>query len=181
VKSGFMSPWRNDLPFLLVLSFAFCPTVTKAQALTQQDLDVHRSLWESKQQGNYDFLLSIGCFCDPDSVRPGLINVRSGAITSVVDAQTFEPLNPANFLTIDDLFHRAQLELDRGALEIVAEFDSALGFPRLLRIDDVLIGDDDLTFRVHSLSVVPEPSSIYLASILLALMSHRKLRASPPR
>jgi hypothetical protein len=147
-----------------------------AAQLTQIDLDANRSLWESSNISNYDFVLSIGCFCDPQEVRPGIVSVRSDLIVSVIDAQTHEPRSHGNFLTIDNLFDRAQVALNSGDIQIDAEFDSTLGFPRLLRTDDLLLGDDDVTYTINSLTVVPEPSAQLIGLSLFIIGMKRKSR-----
>jgi hypothetical protein len=133
-----------------------------ALGLDQVELDTNRALWDSHGISDYDFILGIGCFCDPALTRPGLVSVRMGSIVSVVDAETLEPRSPADFLTVDALFDRLQFSLGIVDLQIDAGFDGVLGFPHLARFDDPLLGDDDQTYTIRSLTVVPEPAGLAL-------------------
>ena len=57
-------------------------TTAAALALDQTDLDTNRSVWDSQSASDYDYFLQRSCFCFPDTIRPGLVSVRSGVITT---------------------------------------------------------------------------------------------------
>jgi hypothetical protein len=138
-------------------------------ALDQMELDTNRALWDSHNITSYDYHAQLDCFCTPEAVRPAIVSVRLDSIVSVVDAQTFEPRGPADFLTIDAMFDRLQHGLNSDELTIDAQFDSTLGHPRFFRIDNPVLGDDDYSWAVESLTVVPEPSGLAISLITLAI------------
>src|SRR5687767_3765999 len=140
-----------------------------APALEQMQLDANRALWESHNISEYDLVEQIGCFCEPSFVRPALVSVRMDSIVSVVDTETLMPRSPADFLAIDAMFDRLQHALNTSGLLIEAEFNSTLGYPRFFRIDQPLLGDDEYSFTVSSFSIVPEPTSLALCLIALAV------------
>lgn len=129
----------------------------RALALDQLELDANRALWDLQGISNYDFLMQTICFCLPEVTRPGVVSVRSGAITSVIDAETSEERDPGSFLTVDGLFDVLQEALDQEADWILAEFDGASGYPHSIDVDYSLgASDDELSYRARGLVVVPE-------------------------
>ncbi len=150
--------------------------------LTQSDLDTNRALWESHHISDYDFVLGRSCFCDPTYGLPGLVSVRGGAIVSVLDVQTHEPRNPADFYTVDAFFDSLQHSLDTNSPGDTAEFDPVLGYPRFIQFDDPELFDDDITFGISNLRIVPEPASLAPSLIAVVTLSRmRRTRRCPPR
>jgi hypothetical protein len=148
-----------------------------ADPLTQAELDANRSLWEAHNVSDYDFTLGYGCFCEPNTYRPGLVSVRSDMVVSVIDAQNGQPLPPANYTTIDRLFVIAQGALGNPELQVDAEFDSQFGYSRRLRLDDPLLGDDDFTYGIISFTPVPEPGGPWMSLLGAAgLVAARRFR-----
>lgn len=148
---------------------AFLIPAAAALALDQTELDANRALWDSHNITSYDYRAQLDCFCTPESVRPAIVSVRMDAIASVVDAQTLEPRGPADFLTIDAMFDRLQQALNSDDPVIDAQFDSTLGHPSFFRIDHPILADDDYSWTVENLTVVPEPGGMALVLITLAL------------
>jgi hypothetical protein len=148
-----------------------------ADPLTQAELDANRSLWDGHNISDYDVTLGYGCFCEPNTYRPGIVSVRSDVVVSVIDAQNGQPLPPANYTTIDQLFVIAQRALGNPELQVDAQFDSQFGFPKRLRLDDPLLGDDDFTYGIISFTPVPEPGWRWMSLLSAAgLMAARRSR-----
>ena len=98
------------------------------------------------------------CFCHWDYIRPGIVEVRSNAITAVTDAETLEPLDPQFFLTIDGLFDELQRAIDYPAFEIQAQFDKTFGYPTEFSIDYIEdVADDGMSYMARDLRIVPQP------------------------
>src|SRR5688572_10945799 len=169
---------RPTGPLLLLgLIAAWMLPAAAALALDQAELDANRALWDSHNMMNYDFRAQLGCFCPPELVRPAIVSVRMDAIAAVVDAQTFEPRSPADFLTIDAMFDRLQQALNSDDLVIDAQFNSLLGHPTFFRIDRPILGDDDYSWTVENLTAVPEPDGLALGLVAFAAFAG----AFPPR
>jgi hypothetical protein len=150
---------------------AWVPPAAAALALDQAELDANRTLWDSHNITSYDFRAQLGCFCPPELVRPAIVSVRMDAIASVVDAQTLEPRSPADFLTIDAMFDRLQQALNSDDLVIDAQFNSILGHPSFFRIDHPILADDDYSWTVENLTVVPEPNGAALGLVAFAVLA----------
>ena len=149
-------------------------TTATAFALDQTDLDTNRSLWDSQSASDYDYFLQRSCFCFPDTRRPGLVSVRSGVITMVIDAETSAMLDPQSFLRVDELFDTLQDAIDTNAFEINSQFDNILGYPRSFSIDYfAMIADDEIYYTARDLVVVPEPASGLLMLLGLVAVCQR--------
>jgi hypothetical protein len=130
-----------------------CPV--SALALTQHELDASRSFWDVNGLNDYDYVLQRTCFCISEARRPGLVQVRMGAIATVTDAETLQPLDPLFFRTVDQLFDELQNAIDNSADDIQAEFDNTIGYPTSIRIDfDLFIADEELIYSARDLHVV---------------------------
>jgi hypothetical protein len=170
MKSHKLLARRLTLPlFYQALLALFLTPSAVALALDQEELDANRGLWNSYNITDYDFQAQLSCFCTPDLLRPAIVSVRMDSIASVVDAQTFEPRNPADYLTIDAMFNRLQQALDTSGLVIDAQFDGNLGHPRFFSIDDPMVADEEYSWSVENLTAVPEPSGAALGLIALVL------------
>jgi hypothetical protein len=151
--------WLAAACWLVVVGFA-----GPAAAITQAELDTMRALWSANGSEDYNFFLQRSCFCAPQSVRPGLVEVRSDMIAAVLDAETLQPLDPQEFLTVDGLFAELQAALDLPAFAIDAQFDASLGYPTQITIDQIEgAADDVVSYTAGNLSLVPEPTAFVLA------------------
>jgi hypothetical protein len=141
-----------------------------AIAVDQSELDLNRTLWNSFNISDYDFILERSCFCDPMLLRPGLVMVRMDTISAVVDAITLEPRSPQHFFTIDQSFDLIQQSLNSPNTTITAEFDPQLGYPREFGFDIPQLADDEITYEISAFQIVPEPTSFVLSVITSALL-----------
>ena len=143
-----------------------------ALALEQNELDTHRAEWNSHNISDYDYIMRWGSRRDLGT-DPALVSVRKDTIVAAVDPDTLTPYNPHDFLTINQSFDVLQHALDVSALEIMADFDAFLGYPRFVRI--VYRVPDDVDFyRADNLLIVPEPSGATLLALALLAMGVTK-------
>ena len=178
-NKSFVRPSRLRCIAIAALSFSLMPSM--AFALDQTELDSNRALWNSFNTSDYDFILGRSCFCDPVTLRPGLVMVRADAIFAVVDAVTHEPRNPQNFFTIDKSFDRIQESLNTPDTVVTAEFDPHLGYPRMFGFDIPQLADDEIIYTISALQIVPEPAASTSVAIALAMLSScRRVRRDVP-
>ena len=143
--------WRDaGVPLGVWILIAVCPI--PALALTQGEPDASRNLWNMSGSTDYDYFMQRFCFCFPDSIRPGLVQVRSEVITAVTDAETLQPLDPQFFLTVTGLFDELQGAIDLSAFAIEAQFDSTFGYPTNIGIDfRQEVADDEVSYTARDL------------------------------
>jgi hypothetical protein len=101
------------------------------------ELQQRRASWVARKIDDYRFQLAISCFCGSEITRPVVIQVRQGAVTSVVDVQTNKPVtNKSLYPTITALFDAAIAERSRGGSVSVA-YDRVIGIPARLEVGTV--------------------------------------------
>ena len=90
-----------------------------------------RAKWRQRGFADYTFEARHNCFfCRPEELGPVRITVHQGAIGSVILVATGEPVDPAYWFTIDELFERIPLwAKNDGVDDVTVKYDAALGFP----------------------------------------------------
>lgn len=130
-----------------------------ADGLSQAELEEQRNKWLGQGVRHYIFRFQRTCFCLPDWVEPGTVNVIGGQIESVISDNTGETLDPSLFLSVDDLFDALQDALDQPADLISAEFDKSLGYPSNIFIDFIKLAADEEKWYaatdLHTHSMIP--------------------------
>jgi hypothetical protein len=97
--------------------------------------------WASWRLRNYDYTLSIGCFCPPPrSVR---FEVRDG-VSRAPDADAFTRERFSNVERVDLVFARIRELLDRPPARFEATYDPTYGYPTLYVVDlSFQVADDE--------------------------------------
>jgi hypothetical protein len=118
----------------------------------QARLSAARKTWRSQSVGSYSFVFARGCFCTPESREPVRIFVREHRVEAVTTVATGAPRNASEFSTIDGLFDVIQEAISDGAASVRADYDSRLGFPRLVYIDfDERLADEEYSIEARDL------------------------------
>lgn len=119
-----------------------------------------RQRWAEAGLDNYDYQYQRQCFCLFDYVRPMAVQVRDGAVVSVVYAD--EEGGPvaeeiaADVPTIDGLFALLQEAVDENAASLQATYDESLGYPQEVFVDyDFRLADEEQGFIASKLEPVP--------------------------
>jgi hypothetical protein len=171
-----LGTWIKSRVLFLTLVIAAWGLCGAACALDLAEVESNRALWESRHITDYDFVLGRSCFCDPAYTRPGLVTVRMNSVVAAVDSITHEPRRLGDFFTMDGVFDSLRDSLQfQPATIVTAEFDLHLGYPRRFRFDDPGLFDDDITYGILALTVVPEPTALMLAVFILPLLAWRRV------
>lgn len=125
----------------------------------QEQLDRERALWAAQDLTSYRYQFSRTCFCEPDLLRPALVDVTGSAIASVTytDSNTAVPesAHPAYF-TVEGLFDQIQIAINLGADSITARYDLTLHYPTTIRVDlNAFLPDDELELFATELTAKP--------------------------
>lgn len=131
----------------------------------QNELERQREIWNALSLVDYDFELGFSCYCEASLYSPALVYVRGG----IVDSLRLNPYYPtpgegiaSRFrLTIPDLFDAIEDAQARNADSIYVDYDSTMGYPRLIRVDETFgVADDEREWSAALLStgdaLVPE-------------------------
>ncbi len=118
-------------------------------------LQASQARWSASRIDSYWYRFRWICYCGIDYVRRVDIHVKSGVVTSVIDAETGKPLTAqevANYRTIEGLFDFVRGAIDRPADSVNGAFDSNLGIPITMGVDyEAGLADDELGFQIESL------------------------------
>lgn len=117
-------------------------------------------LWATHMPPNYRYQLTQSCFCPIDFVEPVLVEVRNGQTTSITYVNNDKPLTSSvregfdNVATVDKLFHRIQAAANTGAVRIIVVYDTQLGYPRYIDIDEMRYAvDDEVTYSIDHFEI----------------------------
>ena len=138
-----------SIAILRVGSSAVLAVVATA-AFADAELDAAQARWESAALRNYEYGYHKYCECHRDAPPETTVTIRDGKVVGVrhrpVGSATEVPAadkNLAYYWTVDGLFALIASAQQRG-VEVRAQYDSALGYPREVYIDydSDFIGDE---------------------------------------
>lgn len=133
---------RNTI-FLVVLLLFSC-----TQSNENDDLSAYKSKWNKLNIVNYEFTLTINCFCPQERVGPHLIKVVNDEIVSVNNL----PYNPSitgELMTIDQLFGFVETSIDRKPYMKTIEYNSTFGYPQTVWFDfDKSMADEEIGYQI---------------------------------
>lgn len=110
-------------------------TITGSGQLSE--LQERRAAWVARGISDYRFQLQISCFCGSEITRPVLVEVRGGAVATVLDLETGKRVaNPSLYPSITALFDAAIAKRSGGGNVSVA-YDQALGIPVRLEVGTI--------------------------------------------
>jgi hypothetical protein len=133
--------------------------VATTSALADAELDAARTRWESAGLRGYEYGYHKYCECHRDSPPETVVTVRDGTVVGVrhrpAGSTTEVPAADKNFeyyWTVDGLFRLIASAQQRG-VQVRAQYDAALGFPREVYIDyDANFIGDELDVRLTAVT-----------------------------
>jgi hypothetical protein len=132
-----------------------------SSALADAELDAARARWESAALAGYEYGYHKYCECHRDSPPETTVTVRDDKVVGVrhrpVGSATEVPAAEKNleyYWTVDGLFGLIASAQARG-VQVRAQYDAALGFPREVYIDyDADFIGDELDVRLTSVTAL---------------------------
>ena len=134
--------------------------LTACGASQRPALQHNRSLWESQAIQHYRFNLEVGCFCPWNALMPLTIEVKNGAIVSMVGSNGGD-ITPyldtfRAHATIESLFDLVDSAISKRVYNLVVQYDPKYGFPASIVIDPSrMIMDDETGYYVTNFEVLP--------------------------
>jgi hypothetical protein len=130
-------------------------------ALADAELDAARARWESAALASYEYGYHKYCECHRDSPPETTVTVRDDKVVGVrhrpVGSATEVPAAEKNleyYWTVDGLFGLIASAQARG-VQVRAQYDAALGFPREVYIDyDADFIGDELDVRLTGVTAL---------------------------
>ena len=139
------------------------PTSNGTPALTVEDLERRRSIWEARNLRDYQIDYQNKTFLPPEEMKPVFITVRSSSIESVVYQSNGQPVQEGSYPDVEGLFELVQDAISLKYEEISVTFDPQLGYPTSAWLSwDRRVADGGVGFtaRVRPLPVsIPTPTT----------------------
>lgn len=124
------------------------PEVDFIQA--QKDLDVARTLWNSKKLTTYSLIQTRSCFCMEDYTRAMMYKIVNGVINagSLVYADNGAKVTIETQLnTVGQAFDMIQEAIDNEVANLTVEYNAIYGNPVSIAIDrDFMIADEEMYY-----------------------------------
>ena len=128
---------------IILLLFISC---TKTSELDQNTSQLTK--WKNLKIADYEFTLTVNCFCTIETRGPHVIVVKGNEIQSV-NGETYDPNKHASVKTIDQLFEVISVNLDRKPFSKTLEYDSKYHFPSSIYFDiSQMIADEEIGYTV---------------------------------
>ena len=131
---------------VLLLGITGCSITTPtARSDAERDLQRNRQRWAGAGIRDYEFDFRRICFCLTEVTERVHIVVRNDVVTSVVRVRDGQPASTAvgAWPRVNDLFDEIQRRIDEGAERLDVTYDPALGYPRTVAADVILMAADD--------------------------------------
>lgn len=119
-------------------------------------LDQAEGRWDAQGLSGYVLRYQVSCFCPPQPVIRVTVRGRTVLVVEEGTAVGDLPRPLTAGLTVPQLFGEARRQLADTGWTVVAEFDSALGYPRLVSGSSRTMADVGSAIRVLSLEPVAD-------------------------
>ncbi len=128
---------------LLILILFSC-----SKSIDEDKLSLNESKWQSSKTVNYEFTLSIMCFCPVERTGPHIIKVVNDKIVTVNNL----PYNPAltgELMTINQLFEFVKTSIAKNPFRNTIEYNSTYGYPQNVYFDfNQQIADEEIGYQI---------------------------------
>lgn len=132
----------------LILIFLFCLGCSKATDLNLSDEQFQK--WKNQKIVDYEFTLTVNCFCTIETRGPHSIVVKGGKIQSV-NGETYDSVKHYAVKTIDQLFEVISVNLARKPFSKTLEYDTKYHFPSSIFFDiSQMIADEEIGYTVSN-------------------------------
>ena len=140
-----MIVYSNKFLYRLIF-FLILFACTKKSELGQNNIQFQK--WKNLNISNYEFTLTVNCFCTTETRGPHAIVVKGNKIQSV-NGEQYDPLKHVSVKTIDELFEVIRVNLERKPFSKTLEYDSRYHFPSSIFFDiSQMIADEEIGYTV---------------------------------
>jgi hypothetical protein len=131
------------LIFILALFLFSC---TKSGE--NEDLSANLSKWNKENVSDYEFTLTVNCFCSEAVAGPHLIKVVDDTIASV-NGLPYDHSTMSLLMTIDQLFAYVRNSIERDPYQKSLTYNSMYGYPETVYFDfDKNMADEEIGYQI---------------------------------
>ena len=137
-----------------LMFFATILLVSCTKSEDNDELSSNLAKWDKENIVNYEFTLTISCFCPQERVGPHLIKVVNDEIVSVNNLP-YDPDIAGELMTIDQLFSYLRTVIDENPYKKTVEYNSVYGYPQFIYFDfNKNMVDEEIGFQVTGFKVI---------------------------
>ena len=113
-----------------------------------EDFSSNRSKWNKLNISNYEFTLTVNCFCSEVVRGPHKIKVVADTIASVND-QAYDPSTMSLLMTIDELFAYIRRGIDGSPYQKSLTYNAQYGYPESVYFDfEKTMADEEIGYQI---------------------------------
>lgn len=121
---------------------------TKTSELDQNNSQFQK--WKKQNFTDYEFTLTVNCFCTLETRGPHITVVKNNKIQSV-NGESYDPNKHAAVKTIDQLFEVISVNLERKPFSKTLGYDTKYHFPSSIYFDiSQMIADEEIGYTVSN-------------------------------
>jgi hypothetical protein len=131
---------------MIILVALFLLSCTKSGE--NEDFSRNRAIWDRKNLSNYEFTLTVSCFCPEAVAGPHLIKVVDDTIASVND-KPYDHSTMGLLMTIDELFTYVGKSIERKPYQKSITYNSLFGYPESVYFDfEKTMADEEMGYQI---------------------------------
>ena len=114
------------------------------------ELSLNQKKWIGNNIANYEFTLTINCFCPPERVGPHNIKVTDNKIVSVNNSP-YDITKSGELMTINQLFEFIKTSIANNPFKNTIEYNPTYGYPQNVYFDfNQQMADEEIGYQITS-------------------------------
>jgi hypothetical protein len=146
----------RSLFLVFLAALAACSTATDPTDPAAALADA-RTRWSSAGIANYDYTITRGCECSPESVGPVVIEVRHHQVQNrrYLTGTAVDPQFAEIFSAVPGLFDLIEEAILEPAAGLAVRYNAEYGYPETIQIDWVAgVADDEVSYHISDFTVI---------------------------
>ena len=116
-----------------------------------------RARWARSGVADYQYTITRGCECSPESVGPVVIEVRNHQVQTrrYLTGTAVDPQFAELFAAVPGLFDLIDEAIQEPAAGLAVRYNEAYGYPETIQIDWVAgVADDEVSYHISDFTVL---------------------------
>jgi hypothetical protein len=136
--------------YLVLIVILICSC---AKTVDDNDLSFNQKKWSNLKIANYEFTLTVSCYCLPERIGPHIIKVADDKIVSVNNLP-YNISKTGELVTFNQLFGYIQTSIDKNPFSKTIQYNSIYGYPETVYFDfDQRIADEEIGYQITNLKI----------------------------
>jgi hypothetical protein len=129
-------------------AFIFILLFSCTKSVDDDELSLNQKKWIGNNITNYEFTLTVNCFCLSARVGPHNIKVTDDKIVSVNNSP-YDITKTGELMTINQLFEFIKTSIAKNPFRNTIEYNSTYGYPQNIYFDfNQQIADEEIGYQI---------------------------------